>query len=148
MTDWKKIEDHAVSLFLDGGFYCSEAILKAYNEGLNIGLDEKALKMATGFGVGFGGAQCSCGSVTGAVLAASALKGRTAGNESEAPAFLAAQKIHDEFKAKYKAICCRALTKDVVWGTPEHTQFCSRYVRSAAEILSGILKETGGKENE
>jgi len=37
--------------------------------------------MATGFGAGLGAAKCCCGSLTGAVMVLSAVKGRTTKEE-------------------------------------------------------------------
>jgi C_GCAxxG_C_C family probable redox protein len=128
----------AVDLFKKG-LYCSEAILQTYNKYLNLGLDEKALKMATGFGAGLGTAKCVCGSLTGAILVISALKGRVNPSENEKEVFELTKMLHDRFKDRFKATCCRVLTRDVEWGTPGHIEFCSHYVHGTVEILEEIL---------
>jgi C_GCAxxG_C_C family probable redox protein len=129
------------------GYYCSEQILRVYNEKLNLELDEKALRMATGFGVGMGCSKCSCGYVTGSVLVLSALKGRTTTAVSEQELFDAVSELHKRFRAKYKVICCRVLTKKVEWGTPEHIEHCSQIGLATSEILDALLAEKGWIEN-
>lgn len=126
--------------FFKNRFYCSEAILHTYNRHLNLGLSETAIRMASGFGAGLGGAKCTCGSLTGAVLVIGALKGRVNASESEKEVFDLTKELHDRFKEKFKATCCRVLTREVEWGTPEHHEFCTRFVYGAVEILEDVLK--------
>ena len=130
----------AVELFRRG-FYCSEAILQTYNRHLNLGLNNTALRMASGFGAGLGAAKCTCGSLTGAVLVIGALKGRVKASKSESEVFKLTKELHDRFKEKFKATCCRILTREVEWGTPEHHEFCTRYVYGTVEILEEILRQ-------
>jgi len=130
----------AIDLF-KSGLYCSEAILQVFNKYLNLGLNDTAIKMATGLGAGLGAARCSCGSLTGAVLVLSAVKGRTSINDSVDEVFALTKELHDRFKHKYKATCCRILTKSVEWGEPEHHQHCEQFVGGAVEILVDILEK-------
>ncbi|MFL0195740.1 C-GCAxxG-C-C family (seleno)protein [Clostridium sp. WILCCON 0269] len=135
----EKVSKVALDYFKNG-LYCSEAILKAFNEVYNLKLSEKALKMATGFGTGLGNSKCCCGCITGSVLVTSCILGRTEKSESENPAFEASKEIHDKFKEKFKYTCCRALTKSVEWGKPEHHKNCEKYVVYASEVTENILK--------
>ncbi len=137
------VEDSAA--YFKNGFYCSEAILKAFNEHYNLGLPQEFLKIATGFGAGIGASKCCCGSLTGGVMVLSLVAGRTKPEESETPAFDAAGTLHDRFKEAFGATCCRALTKHVEWGSPEHHEYCVRFVRGAAELTEAILRENLGK---
>ncbi|MDS1030898.1 C-GCAxxG-C-C family (seleno)protein [Bacillota bacterium LX-D] len=121
------------------GLYCSEAILQVFNKHLNLGLSKTALKMATGFGAGLGASKCCCGSLTGAVMVLSAIKGRLNKDENVDEVFTLTNELHDKFKEKFNGTCCRVLTKDVVWGTPEHHKKCEDYVCGAVEILMDIL---------
>ncbi|HMA97408.1 MAG TPA: C-GCAxxG-C-C family protein [Polyangiaceae bacterium] len=141
MNHLSQLPDLAVEQFLNRGLYCSEAILQVYNAGIPLGLDQSALRMATAFGTGLGGARCCCGSLTGAVLVLSALKGRTSGQESEADVFSLANRMHDRFRDQFGTTCCRVLTRGVEWGSPEHPQFCAKYVRGASQILNELLGE-------
>ncbi len=132
--------DRAVKLF-KGGLYCSEAILQVYNKKLRLGLNDNAIKMATGFGAGMGEAKCCCGSLTGAIMVLSAVKGRVSNHENVDEVFTLTRKLHDRFKRKYKATCCRVLTRNVVWGSPEHRQHCEQVVGDTVKILEDILQK-------
>jgi C_GCAxxG_C_C family probable redox protein len=134
------LQAQAVDLF-KSGLYCSEAILQVFNKHLNLELNDAAIKMATGFGAGLGASKCSCGSLTGAVLVLSAVKGRTSTDETVDEIFTLTQELHDRFKEKYKATCCRVLTKPVEWGAPDHHQYCQKFVAGAVEILVDILEK-------
>ncbi len=136
----EQLTKEAIKLFREG-LYCSEAILQVFNSELNLGLNENALKMATGFGAGIGASKCSCGSLTGAVMVLSAVKGRTSNEQKVDEVFSLTQELHDKFKEKYKATCCRVLTKPVEWGAAEHHQYCEKFVGGAVEILYDILQK-------
>jgi C_GCAxxG_C_C family probable redox protein len=139
------LASQAVDLF-KSGLYCSEAILQVFNKHLNLELNDTAIKMATGFGAGLGASKCSCGSLTGAVLVLSAVKGRTSTKDTVDEVFTLTQELHDRFKKRFKATCCRVLTKPVKWGAPEHHQYCEQFVSGAVEILVDIL-EKNNKES-
>lgn len=146
MSNQKKdLAKQAVDLF-KSGLYCSEAILQVFNKHLNLGLNDTAIKMATGFGAGLGASKCCCGSLTGAVMVLSAVKGRTGIENNVDEVFTLTQELHDRFKQKFKATCCRVLTKPVEWGVPEHHQYCEQFVGGAVEILLDIL-EKNSKES-
>ncbi|MBP2653401.1 MAG: hypothetical protein H6Q73_970 [Firmicutes bacterium] len=132
--------EHAVEEFTKGGLYCSEAILKAFSESYDLGLTPELYKIATAFGVGLGGAKCCCGCVTGSAIVLSLVTGRNTAVESEDLAFSVSSQLHDEFKKRFKATCCRVLTSKVEWLSPEHLEQCACYVRGAAEITTDILK--------
>jgi len=141
----KILAEQSVEAFKEG-LFCSEAILQVFNKHLNLGLNDVAIKMSTGFGAGLGASKCSCGSLTGAVLVLSAIKGRTSIQESVDEVFTLTQELHDKFKQRFKAICCRVLTKNLEWGTPEHHQYCEKYVYGAVEILVEILDKVNQED--
>lgn len=126
--------------YFTNGLYCSEAILKAFNEVYELKLPDEAIRMATGFGTGFGNSKCSCGCITGAILVTSSILGRTSASKSEEPAFEASKEIHDTFKDSFKYTCCRALTKGVEWGSKNHHEECQKYVIFAVRITEEIVK--------
>lgn len=130
------------------GLYCSEAILKAFNDHYHMGLSADVLKVATGFGAGFGGAKCSCGALTGGILVLSLAAGRIHPEESEQDVFEAVAHLHQEFKSCFKATCCRVLTRQIEWGSPEHHQHCERFVKQAAETTADILSVLENKTAE
>ena len=44
----------------------------------------------------------------------------------------AVAELHDQFKAAFKATCCRVLTKALVYGSEEHFHHCARMTGQAA----------------
>jgi cysteine synthase A len=144
----------ALSLrYFQNGLFCSEAVLRGFNEAYNLGLSEEQYKISTAFAGGMGEAGCACGAVTGCVMAISLIAGRNHNYESERVAFTATQKLHDEFREKHKALCCRVLTNNFTWNTVDHKLNCEDLVRDAALITNRIiledlkeyLPENGGK---
>jgi cysteine synthase A len=131
----------ALSLrYFRNGLYCSEAILRAFNEAYELCLEEKYYKIATGFGSGMGESGCTCGAVTGAVMALGLIAGRSKNYESERIVYTATRELHDKFRAKHKALCCRVLTKNVIWNSAEHKILCEKYVLDAARLADEIIK--------
>ena len=132
----------AVALSLEyfrNGLYCSEAILRAFNEVYQLDYPENKYKIATGFGSGLGESGCSCGSLTAGVMVLGLIAGRNHVYESERVAFTAVHELHQRFKEKHKAICCRFLTRNVEWGTAEHKILCETYVIDAAQITEDLI---------
>jgi C_GCAxxG_C_C family probable redox protein len=123
------------------GFYCSEAILRVYNQRLNLNLNENALKMATAFGAGLGGSKCCCGALTGAIMVLSAVKGRTDPGESEAEIFILTARFHDRFKKRFGSSCCKVLSKGYAWASAAHKACCADVTKGCAELLSETLNE-------
>lgn len=133
----------ALSAF-QGGFYCSEAILKTFNQHYQLGLTEDHLRLATGFGTGLGGARCCCGCLTSGVAILSLVAGRSQVEASAEPALQAAAELHHRFKKQFKATCCRVLTRRVLWGSPGHHRHCEQYVQGASVLIEQILGERFG----
>ncbi len=140
VSDEPDAVERSVEYFAEGGLYCSEAILRAFNEVYELGLPTAAYAMATPFGAGMGAAKCSCGAVTGGQMVLGLVHGRTSAATSEGPAFEAAKELHDRFRARYKVICCRGLTRKLPWGEPEHHRVCQEYVRFAAGEVADLLR--------
>ncbi len=144
----------ALSLrYFQNGLYCSEAILRAFNEAYNLGYPDNQYKIATAFGAGLGESGCSCGAVTGAIMVLSLIAGRNHNYESERLSFTVTNELHDKFRSRYKAMCCRVLTKDFEWNSAEHKFNCEAIVQYVAELTDDIIQrelteylpENGGK---
>lgn len=131
----------ALSLrYFRNGLYCSEAILRAFNEVYQLGLPDNFYKLATGFGSGLGESGCTCGAVASGVLVLGLIAGRNRAYESERIVYLAVNELHNRFRESHKAICCRALTKNVKWNSAEHKITCEAYVVNAAKITDDIIQ--------
>lgn len=74
-ADCSTCEDDSVEYF-KGGLYCSEALLKAFDEHYDLGFTPEFRKIATSFGAGIGAAKCACGCLTGGVMMLSLVAGR------------------------------------------------------------------------
>lgn len=127
-----------MELYLNG-YYCSEALLRAFNEVYKLGFPEDHLKIASGFGSGLGGAGCSCGTITSGTIVLGIIVGRNKKSESEEVIHQASKKLHDRFIERNRVACCRILTRDVVWKSKNHKLKCAKYVQDSAEILEDML---------
>ncbi len=137
-------EDNTVVLlatdYFNNGLYCSEAILRAFNEVYNLGLSPSTYKIATGFGSGMGETGCACGAVTSCVMVLGLVAGRNHKSESEALVYEAVKNLQKEFQSAFKSTCCRVLTKNIEWGSKVHNEQCENMVAKAAQITQRILE--------
>ncbi|MDD1730008.1 MAG: C-GCAxxG-C-C family protein, partial [Methanospirillum sp.] len=75
-VDPAQIREKAEEYYRSGQFYCSEAIVKAINDSFGLNYPDSVIRLASGFPIGIGGAGCSCGAVTGGVMAIGMVFGR------------------------------------------------------------------------
>jgi C_GCAxxG_C_C family probable redox protein len=108
----------------DGGYNCAQAVLQAVT-GRS---DPELLTMAEAFGGGIGESGCLCGAVTGGVMAL-ALSGQP-GRGGELVA---------AFRAEFRTTCCRGLTKNYQWLSPEHLANCRGLTVAAAAMVERLL---------
>ncbi|MEQ8154130.1 MAG: C-GCAxxG-C-C family protein [Clostridiaceae bacterium] len=144
MSEQSKDTPPAVALslrYFRNGLYCSEAILRAFNEVYNLGLPDNLYKISTGFGSGLGESGCTCGSVTSGVMVLGLIAGRNKAYESERMVYQAVNELHKRFKEKHKMVCCRVLTKDIEWNSAEHKIKCENYVLDAAKLTDEIINK-------
>ncbi len=128
--------------YFRNGLYCSEAVLRAFNEVYELGFSPDDYKISTGFGSGLGESGCCCGAVTGCVMVLGLVAGRRKNYESERISFSATRELHDRFRTIHKAMCCRVLTRNVKWNSAEHKIQCEQYVIDATKITDEILNST------
>lgn len=62
----------AVEFKESGRFNCTQAVLKAFEDRMEVDMDS-ALLLSTGFGAGMGSMEATCGALIGAVMVAGAL---------------------------------------------------------------------------
>lgn len=119
------------------GYSCSESIIKAaIDEGL---VSKEFLPAATAFSGGMGSG-CICGAVAASQMVIGALNGKTDEGKDGLKARELAKKFVEEFKAKNKFTCCKALTAGLAFGSPERKENCSRLVDESATIVKTILE--------
>lgn len=139
------------------GYNCAECVTEAVFSLIETGLPVEAKKMATGFGGGVGLFGDTCGALTGAVMAVSAVHGRTSLPEDPDPKQAvkkAAQELYgkpglyrifnqipNRFKEKFNHTLCRELTKQWhnQWLCREHALFCRELITEAAGIAADLI---------
>ncbi len=75
LTLVEKVQADAKNGFRNG-LNCSECVMTAFMNHFETGLPKEVIKLATGFGGGMGHTKNTCGAITGAVMALSAVVGR------------------------------------------------------------------------
>jgi len=143
-ADPAEIQKIAEEYYRSGQFYCSEAIVKAINDGCGLGYPESVIRLASGFPIGIGGSGCPCGAVTGGVMALGMVFGRDrAGDPRIDRCFGLSRELHSFFIRKHSCLCCRTLTHGMVLKSPEHMQQCVAFTGEVAEeVAKIILRET------
>lgn len=140
MIEIKQIRERAESYYSNGDFYCSEAVLKAVLEGFDREIPHHVIAMSSGFPVGIGGGGCTCGALSGAVMALGYFFGRSEAKGSQVSKAMALSKeLHDNFKLHNKYTCCRALTRNMEKGSVQRKQQCIRLTGEVAEDVARII---------
>lgn len=135
----QKIKQDAMDLFR-GGFFCSEALVSSFRTNFELDIPEQIVAMASGFPVGIGRSKCLCGAVSGGVMMLGYFFGRTKQKDPKIEKNLALSKeLHDWFREKNSALCCRILTKGMDMAAGEHKEQCIRFTGEVAEKVAQIV---------
>lgn len=139
------------------GFNCAECVFEAIVGEVETGLPREILKLATGFGGGVGLYGGTCGAVSGAVLAVSAIHGRSELPEhedrKEAMKAAAAQlygrpglyrifnQIPNAIEKKYGSTACREITGEWQdqWLCRDHALHCREIITDAAGLAAELI---------
>ncbi len=142
----QEIRERAEKYYRDGDFYCSEALLKTVKDVFEAPFSDDIIKLASGFPVGMSSG-CSCGAVTGGVMALGMFFGRDKAKSKEVEKCMALTKeLHDEFNKLRKVCCCKILTRGMELGSKIHLQHCITITGEVTEITAKILaRELGYK---
>ncbi|MDR1658701.1 MAG: C-GCAxxG-C-C family protein [Deltaproteobacteria bacterium] len=126
----ESLSARALELFAQGSD-CEEAVVRAFNEFLELGLTTEPQPKRRG---GLGAGTSVCGSLLGAtsVIVASS-------DEDDLGTANRTLELMAGFREKYGSVSCQFLTRHMKWGD-NHT-FCVGYVRSAVEGLHQIMTE-------
>ncbi len=131
-----KRQDLAIELH-DRKFNCAQAVACSFCK--ELGVDEEILFTAgEGFGLGMGGMQCTCGAVSGAVLAAGF---KNSDRNPQAPTTKAetyklSKEIAKRFEEQNGSLICAEL-KGVSTGTVLRS--CPDCIRDAVAIAQDVL---------
>lgn len=130
-------QEKAVELHKNG-FNCAQAVACVFAEELGVP-EEMIFSACEGFGLGMGGMEATCGTVSGAVMAAG-LKyscGDTKNPTSKASTYKYTRAIVSEFKEKNSTLVCKEL-KGVETG--QLLRSCPDCIRDAVEIAERVLE--------
>lgn len=117
------------------GNSCSESIVKAaIDEGL---CDENLFPAATSFSGGMGSG-CLCGAISGAQIVIGYLYGKNNKFNNPVCAREKAKAFIEKFKEKHNATCCRVLSKNFEFHSPERKKHCENMVETAAKLLEEL----------
>lgn len=135
-----RIKRTAEEYYRNGDFYCSEAIVKTIKDEFELQLPDEVIAMASGFPVGIGGSGCTCGAISGGVMALGLFFGRTAAKDNKVDKAMALSKeLHETFRHKHKSLCCRKLTYKMELGSTEHMNQCIAFTGEVAEETAKII---------
>ena len=145
-SELQKMREKAESYYMAGDFYCSETVLKVICENFATELPDDIVSLASAFPHGVGGSGCICGALVGGTMCLGMFFGRSAAKEDDKvkKAMELSNELHNLFKKKLKAACCRVLTKNLERGSPEHKRQCARIAgRVTEETAKIIIREKG-----
>ena len=138
--DLAKIKKDAEAYYRNGEFFCSEAIVKTIKDEFAVPLPDSVIAMASGFPVGMGGSGCTCGAISGGIIALGMFFGRTEPKDPKVnKAMQLAKELHDIFKERHSCLCCRVLTRGMELGSPEHMEQCISFTGEVAEETAKII---------
>nr|PZN03087.1 MAG: hypothetical protein DIU66_08260 [Bacillota bacterium] len=133
----RKAEDY----YERGELFCSEAVVNTINELLGWPFPEEVVKMASGFPVGLGRSGCLCGAVSGGTMALGMVYGRKPGEPMNEKMFQMSAGLHDHIKGIYKSTCCRVLTRNYEFSSPERKAHCVKITGEVAAWIAEKLLE-------
>ena len=137
-----RIRENAEQLYRNGSFYCSEAVVKAVLEGFGEDVPHHIIAMSSGFPVGIGGAECTCGALSGGVMTIGYYFGRSKEGSPEVNKSMELSKqLYDRFISRNRCSCCRVLTKNMVKGSAEHMEQCIRFTGEVAQDCVEIIQD-------
>ena len=158
MTGQEKIEEikQRARKNFSLGYNCTECVTEAVLSLIDTGLPPEVKKLATGFGGGIGLYGDTCGALVGAVMAVSAVHGRSSLPEGEGKEVMMKAKeqlygkpglyrlfnqIPNRFKARNGETLCRKLTSkwQESWLNRDHALFCREIITDAAGIAAELI---------
>lgn len=118
---------------------CAESILRAANNIYSLGMDESALRTASGFGGGMGTGHL-CGAVSGCIMASGMLFVRERAHESQDLQNITAEFI-DRVNKHFNSLLCNDIKKSHY----DDEKGCSQVVYETAELFWSLVSEYSDK---
>lgn len=120
----------------DRGYNCCQAVACALAE--ELGYEEQIIFGAgEGFGAGMGGMQCTCGALSGAVMAAGMKNsGRNAERLTKGSTYQLSRQMAEKFQEKNGSVVCKEL-KGLETGKPLRS--CQGCIEDAVRIAEEVL---------
>jgi C_GCAxxG_C_C family probable redox protein len=141
--------ERAVARFVSG-YNCAQSVLFAFCE--DVGLDQnKALKIACGFGAGMGRKEEVCGAVTGGIMAIGLKHGRGEKDTQKATeiTYAKVRELMNLFSEKHGSYICRQLLNGCDLSNDEghklylandyRNKICKPCVQSVVKIVEEII---------
>ncbi len=136
--DWQTVATRAGDI-LSGGCHCSEAVFWAVGEHLLREIHPQSKRMATLFGGGVGGCREElCGALSGAILAMSALLGRSECGLDDKAEMALAKAFRERFGAEFGHTICKPLRDRF---NPDGQGSCRPLVERTVRLLLEFLAE-------
>jgi len=135
--------ERAEQYFRNSELYCSESIIHTINESLGFPYDKSITKLASGFPIGVGRSGCLCGAVSGGIMALGLLYGRRHGEKVKDDVLKLSADLHNYIKELYGSTCCRVLTKNMEFNSPERKRHCIKITGDVTEWVAGKMLEHG-----
>ena len=135
------IRQRAFNRMSSGRMMCSEAVLSVLNQGLGGGLPpDIAMKVASGFPEGIGSSGCTCGALTGGVIALGLFLSEGNPNSTgHRKAMSTSGRLHHDFKSRFGSTCCRVLIKNGSSEIPHYFDACCDRGGWAAEHAARMI---------
>lgn len=150
LTVVEKVEQEAKNCFKQG-LNCSECVMTAMLNNFETGLPAEVITLATGFGGGMGHTKNTCGAITGAVMALSAMVGRKNPMAKETmperiaelqDIYAVVGKMVNEIKDEYGTLICSELSDPLGdWEGKARKRNCMQMITYCAGLAAKYAEE-------
>ncbi|MFH1019092.1 MAG: C-GCAxxG-C-C family protein [Pseudomonadota bacterium] len=132
------VGQRAANIYSARGYCCSETVIVVLNQAFRGDLSpELAVRLGSSFCHGMGGAGCVCGALAGAEVALSLFLGpRQKGGMKLKEFEQVTREMHDRFRARFSATCCRVLLKR---RKEKNGATCKELTVGGAEIAAELI---------
>lgn len=151
LTLVEQVEQEAKNGFRQG-LNCTECVMSSMLHHFDTGLPEEVIKLATGFGGGMGHTKNTCGAITGAVMALSAIVGRENPLAKETMPERIAElndiydivgKMVNEIKEEYGTLICSELSAPMGdWEGKTRKKNCMQMIGYCAGLAAKYAEES------